>query len=255
MNHERPFLIEVCANSLESAAVAQEGGADRIELCDNIAEGGTTPSYGVLARTRELLHIGLCVLIRPCGGDFLYSDDEFDSILYDVEMCKRIGADGVVIGMLQADGNIDTSRCRHIVDAAGMMPTIFHRAFDMTPDPLRALNDVQALGCTRILTSGHAPTAWEGRDVLADLVRRAGDTLGILPGGGVNETNVAELVRHTGVQEVHVSLREQIPSGMLFQKTSISMGGTSSVPASDFVHSVSSSERIRAVRALAEKRV
>lgn len=220
----QPILIEVCANSVESALAAQTGGAARVELCSALVEGGITPSAAAIERAREQLHIKLHVLIRPRGGDFCYDDTEFAVIKRDIAFCKRAGADGVVIGILNPDGRIDTARTSELIAAARPMSVTFHRAFDMTADAFRALDDVLALGVERLLTSGQRGSAVEGRELIAELVRRAGDRLIVMPGAGVNESNVRELIATTGAREYHLSGQKKVASRMVYRNPHVFMG-------------------------------
>ncbi|WP_342316062.1 copper homeostasis protein CutC [Lysobacter sp. FW306-1B-D06B] len=206
--------LEIAANSLASALAAQEGGADRIELCENLGEGGCTPSYGTLAMARERLRIALYVLIRPRAGDFLYDTLERDTMLRDVEMCARLGCDGIVIGALDADGVVDAPLCRELIAAAGTLGVTFHRALDVARDPCEALESAIALGCERVLTSGASASAIDGVDTIAGLVQRAAGRIGVMAGAGVTSANVGELVRRTGVQDVHASAKALRPSHM-----------------------------------------
>src|SRR5579862_5938299 len=180
----QPVLLEVCANSVASALAAQEGGATRIELCENLYEGGTTPSYGQISLARNLLKIKIYVLIRPRGGDFLYSDMEFEIMKADIRHCVDVGCDGVVIGMLNADGTVDKARCAELVRIAkkGGLGVTFHRAFDMSSDMNQALEDIIAMGCERILTSGGKSTVVEGIHVVAQLIKKAAGRISIMPG-------------------------------------------------------------------------
>jgi copper homeostasis protein len=206
-------ILEIAAGSLASAQAAQEGGADRIELCGGLSEGGITPSYGVIAATREHVRLPLYVLIRPRAGDFLYSDDEFDVMQRDIETCARVGCDGVVIGALTEDGAID-QRCHGLVAAAGKLGVTFHRAFDASADLQRSLEDVVALGCERILTSGGRANAMQGADLIAGLVRHAAGRIVIMAGAGIRSGNLADIARRTGVHEFHGSARGVRPSPM-----------------------------------------
>ena len=209
------LLLEIAANSVGSALAAQAGGADRIELCENLGEGGTTPSYGTLARVRERLHIPVFVLVRPRGGDFLYDADELEVMKRDIETCARLGCDGVVIGALDADGDVDQTSCRELIAAAGTTMSItFHRAFDAARDQAQALEAIIALGCRRVLTSGAATSALEGVDTIAAHVRQAGDRIGILVGAGVNAANLPALVARSGAREFHGSARALHASAM-----------------------------------------
>jgi copper homeostasis protein len=197
-------LIEACIDSVPSALAAEAGGAGRVELCDNLIEGGTTPSAGTIAECRQRLRIPMFVMIRPRGGDFLYSDVEYAVMRRDIEHAKSLGADGVVLGMLTEEGRVDLDRTRRLVDAARPLPVTFHRAIDVSRDVEEALDALIDVGVDRVLTSGQAPTAPEGADLIGRLVRRAAGRIAILPGCGIDETNVAGLVAQTGVREVHV---------------------------------------------------
>ena len=203
----KPVTLEVCANSVTSALAAQGGGAVRVELCENLKEGGTTPSPGQILMARSLLHIKLYVLIRPRGGDFLYSDLEYQIMMADIRYCIEAGCDGVVIGMLNPDGSIDTERCLEMARLARQwgLGVTFHRAFDMCANQDKALEEIIEMGCERILTSGGKSTAMEGAYNIARLVSKAASRIKIMPGSGVSEANVADLVRFTGVSEVHSS--------------------------------------------------
>jgi len=201
------LLLEIAANSVESALAAQAGGADRVELCENLGEGGTTPSPGTLAVARERLRIPLYVLVRPRGGDFVYSPVEREAMLRDVEHCARLGCDGVVIGALDAHGGIDMALCRALAAAAGRMGLTFHRAFDCVADRAVALEDVAGLGCERILTSGGADDALRGAAAIAADIARAGDRLALMAGAGITPDNIAAVVRASGAGEAHASAR------------------------------------------------
>ena len=218
--------LEVCANSLTSALAAQDGGAIRVELCDNLSEGGTTPSYGQILMTRKLLHIKLYVLIRPREGDFLYTDLEFEIMKADINHCIEAGCDGVVIGILNADGSIDKLRCAELVKIAKRkgLGVTFHRAFDMCADVHQALEDIIEMGCERILTSGGKSTAIEGANVIAHLIEQAAGRITIMPGSGVSETTVADLIHFTKATEIHSSARGRVSSQMTFQNDHIIMG-------------------------------
>ena len=218
------YRFEICANSVASCIAAQEGGADRVELCAGIPEGGTTPSYGMICKARESISIGLNVIIRPRGGDFLYTRDELEEMLHDIRIAKELGADGLVFGCLLSDGSVDIEAMKPLMEAAGDTPVTFHRAFDHTSDPFKALEDIISLGCARILTSGCRPTALEGAGLLAQLVEKAGDRIIIMPGCGVKESNIAEIARLSGAREFHFSAREPVDSGMIFRNPDVAMG-------------------------------
>lgn len=238
--------LEVCSNSVTSALAAQEGGAFRVELCENLHEGGTTPSAGQLALARKLLNIKLYVLIRPRSGDFLYTDLEFDVIMADIQHCAEIGCDGVVIGILKADGSIDVERCRKAVDLARKhgLGVTFHRAFDMCNDQFKALEDIIELGCERILTSGGRSTAMEGITNIAQLVKKAAGRISIMPGSGINENNVADLVKYTGVTEVHSSARIFQRSKMEYLNDHILLSDNQG---DEYMIDVSSADKVRKI--------
>ncbi|TJZ77388.1 copper homeostasis protein CutC [Chitiniphilus eburneus] len=216
--------LEICAGSVASALAAQEGGAVRVEFCDNLFEGGTTPSHGAIAAARDRLWITLNVIIRPRGGDFLYDEVEFEVMKRDVLACKKLGADGVVIGLLTADGDVDVDRTRQLVELAAPMQVTFHRAFDVAREPLKALEDVIGAGCNRLLTSGQAPSALEGALLLAELNRIAAGRLAVMPGAGVRANNIGELVKVTGCREFHTSARAPRVSGMRWRNPTVKMG-------------------------------
>ncbi len=217
-------ILEICAGSVESAIAARDGGAKRIELCAALEIGGVTPSAGLIAEARKVEGIALNVIIRPRGGDFLYNSYEAASMEQDIITCRQLGADGVVIGALTADGDIDTVLCRRLVAAAGDMSVTFHRAFDMCRDPRKALEELIELGCDRVLTSGQAATATAGIPLLKELVEQAGERIIIMPGCGVNSTNAAAIISATGAKEIHASARKSVGSGMKFRHSGVSMG-------------------------------
>lgn len=208
------LILEIAANSVASALAAQEGGADRVELVSALELGGLTPSYATIALARERLRIPIYVLIRPRAGDFLYNDLECETMLRDIETCKALGCDGVVIGVLDADGNVDVERCRALIGAAGTLGVTFHRAFDMTRDPRQALEDVVALGCERVLTSGARPRAIDGVNLIAELVELAKDRVVVMPGAGIDQYNISAVREATGAREFHASAKYVRPSGM-----------------------------------------
>lgn len=214
MSAARPPRLEIAANSLASALAAQAGGADRVELCENLGEGGCTPSYGTIATAREHLHIPLYVLIRPRGGDFLYSPAECVAMRRDIEACVRLGCDGVVIGALDADGEVDRTVCRELIDAAGTLGVTFHRALDASRDPAAALEAVIALGCERVLTSGARTTALQGADTIAALVRQAAGRIAIMAGAGIDAQTLPRLRQRSGADEFHASARTLRASAM-----------------------------------------
>jgi copper homeostasis protein len=207
-------LLEIAANSLASALVAQDAGAHRIELCASLGEGGLTPSYATIAHARDRLRIPIHVLIRPRAGDFLYDELEIETMIGDIEQCVRLGCEGVVIGALEADGNVDQAQCRSLIAAAGPLGVTFHRAFDITRDPRRALEDIVGLGSERILTSGQQPTANGGAAMIRALIEQAGTRIVVMPGAGIDSTNVGALRAKTGATEFHASAKRALASGM-----------------------------------------
>ena len=211
------MILEIAANSLASALAAQDGGAGRVELCTALELGGLTPSPAQIALARERLRIPLYVLIRPRAGDFLYSDLEFETMQRDIETCAVLGCDGVVLGVLDADGRVDTARCRPLIAAAGKLGVTFHRAFDLTRDPLTALDDLIELGCERVLTSGTQASALEGAELIRQLVERSAGRIVVMPGAGVDAGNIGQLREMTGASEFHASAKRQHPSGMRWQ--------------------------------------
>ena len=219
-----PITLEICADSVESAVAAAQGGAHRIELCSNLLEGGVTPSSGLIATVRDRISIGLYVIIRPRGGDFCYSPDEFASMEQDVLSAKQLGADGVVLGILQEDGRVDVPRTRQLVELARPLKVTFHRAFDMSSDLGKSLEDVIAIGVDRVLTSGGEQTVENGLQTVASLTKRASDRVIIMAGAGVTRNNVRSIITRTGVHEVHASLRVLVQSPMRHRNERISMG-------------------------------
>ena len=206
MSVEAAILVEACVDSVASSLAAQRGGARRLELCDALFDGGTTPSAGMIAACKAAVSIPVFVMIRPRGGGFVYSDAERDVMQRDVVIAREFGADGIVIGGLRPDGNVDLELVRSLVQAARGLPVTFHRAFDLTPDLEAAVESLADAGVRRILTAGGASTAAEGATRLAELVRRAGSRLVVMAGGGVREENVRKVVSVSGVREVHVRL-------------------------------------------------
>lgn len=210
------YIIEIATSDFITTASAVKGGADRIELCGNLAEGGTTPSYGTILKCREAFSVQLYPIIRPRGGDFLYSDEEFEIMLQDVRLCKQLHCDGVVIGMLRADGSIAKDECKKLVDAAYPLGVTFHRAFDRCRDPFEALEQLVEMGCERILTSGQRPAAPDGVDLITQLNKAADERIIIMPGSGVRAENIRMLAEKTGCTEFHSSLRGKVASSMEF---------------------------------------
>ena len=245
--------IEICANSVESAAKAQEGGAYRVELCAGIPEGGTTPSFGEIRMARQLLQqTKLHVIIRPRGGDFLYTQLEQEIMLHDIKVARQLGADGVVFGCLTAEGNVDVPAMKKLMNAVGDMSVTFHRAFDMCRNPMEALEDIIELGCHRILTSGQEATAPAGIPLLKELIEKADGRIIIMPGCGVKPSNILELAEETGATEFHFSGRSSLESDMIYRNPKVSMGGT--VKIEEYQRDVTDVEIVKeAVSILAQK--
>lgn len=226
-------IIEICANSAQSCVEAEAGGAHRVELCAGIPEGGTTPSYGEIRTTQALTStIDINVIIRPRGGDFLYTSPEIQSMLYDIEMCRQLNVHGVVFGCLTPEGDIDKPLMRRLTEAAGPLSVTCHRAFDVCRDPFAALEDLIELGCDRILTSGQQSDAVKGIPLLAELVKCAAGRIIIMPGCGVRETNIAKIEAETGAAEFHTSARSIVYSKMAYRNENVPMG--SNIATSEF---------------------
>ena len=242
-------LIEVCVDSVESAIEAERGGAGRVELCDNLLEGGTTPSVGAIAVARENLTIDLHVIIRPRGGDFCYSDTDFEVMKHDIGIAKQLGANGVVLGILNRDGKVDRERTGALIELARPLRVTFHRAFDMTRDPYQALETIIELGAERILTSGQEASVLEGLDLIAELIRRAKNRIIIMPCGGVNERNISKVIAASGASEIHVTGFSKVESEMRHRNERVFMGGALRQP--EYLRSVTDADKIsRLKRAL-----
>jgi copper homeostasis protein len=215
------FKLEVIAFDIESCQLIEKAGAHRIELCDNPGDGGTTPSYGMIQLARKNVSIDLFPIIRPRGGDFLYSNDEFEIMKTDIGICKKLGCDGVVTGLLNTDGSIDKKRTTQLVELAYPMSVTFHRAFDRSNDPFSALTDIIDSGCERILTSGQHKLAINGIDLIAALIKKADNEIIIMPGSGIRLENINDIVEQTNATEFHTSARISKNSEMNFQKQSM----------------------------------
>lgn len=213
--------LEIAVFTIESALLAASAGADRLELCENPAEGGTTPSYGTLKIVRERISIPVFPIIRPRGGDFFFSEDAFEVMKKDISLCKELQFEGVVTGSLLRNGTIDTEHTKQLVELAYPMEVSFHRAFDRAIEPLQALDDIIACGCTRLLTSGQVPNAFDGKELIKTLIDKAADRIIIMPGSGVRSGNILELAKFTGTTELHSSARIDQPSSMLHQQKSM----------------------------------
>jgi copper homeostasis protein len=239
------FKIEVCTDNVESSIEAQNAGADRIELCNNLPEGGTTPGFGLVKSARENLAIGLHVIIRPRGGDFLYSALEFDIMKKEIDACRECGVDGVVLGILESGGEIDIERTAKLIEFARPMSVTYHRAFDMCINPFKGLEAVIDTGADRLLTSGQRNSAYEGILLIKDLVEQAGDRIIIMPGSGINESNIENIARVTRAKEFHFTGRKVIESGMIFRREDISMGAANGMP--EYFRKVVNPDLIRSI--------
>jgi copper homeostasis protein len=220
------MLLEACVNSVQSAIEAERGGADRVELCENMADGGCTPGIGSVVILRKYLKTDLFVMIRPRGGDFLYSDVEFEIMKQDILRVKDAGADGVVFGILKPEGTIDRQRMKEMADLARPMKITCHRAFDLTSDPYQAMEDLISIGIDRILTSGQAENALVGAPLIKKLLAQSKRRISILAGGGIKENNIREVIAATGADEYHVYLTKSVSSAMSFIRGNVALGKT-----------------------------
>jgi copper homeostasis protein len=245
------IIFEACVDSLEAALAAQEGGADRVELCVNLPEGGVTPSAGLTDMVCSLLKIPVMVIVRPRGGDFLYSDSEFQLMKKEIEFIKTKKARGVVSGILNADGTIDKERTKELIDIARPLEFTFHRAFDMTRDPFEALDVLIELGADRVLTSGQEITAHAGIVLIQKLAEKAGSRISIMPGSGINERNAVEIINRCGVKEIHSSARVKKRSKMLFKNEKTYMSGTQEI--SEYEIMTASADKVRAIKQTIEQ--
>ncbi|XP_067938066.1 copper homeostasis protein cutC homolog isoform X2 [Watersipora subatra] len=241
--------MEVCVDSIISAISAEKGGATRLELCANLLEGGTTPSLGLALTVKTKVSIPVFALIRPRGGDFLYTDDEFQVMKMDViAMCEG-GIDGIVIGLLKRDGTVDSDRCAELIalakDRVSSIKVTFHRAFDMTGDYEKALEDIVNLGCERILTSGLDSSALEGTLVIKKCIELANDRIIIMPGGGINERNIERILEQTAAKEFHCSARKNEDSLMECQNTHVCMG--TSLCSQEYVTRVADEQKLQRI--------
>lgn len=243
-------LIEICVEGIDGLVAAQEAGGDRVELCASLLEGGLTPSLGVIRQALAVATIPFHVIIRPRGGDFLYSAAEFDSMLDDVAALRDLGAPGIVVGCLTADGRIDEARMAALVQRAGAMKVTCHRAFDMTADPAEALEALVRCGVHRVLTSGQRDTALEGAALLRDLMMQAGDRIVVMGCGRLNASNIASVVRMTGLKELHFSAPSQKSSAMAYRNAKVRMGAA---PDREYQLTVTDPEAVRAAIAAARE--
>jgi copper homeostasis protein len=237
-----PVTLEICVDSPQSALAAQRGGADRLELCASLFDGGTSPSAGMIATVRGLAKIDLYVMIRPRSGDFCYSDDEFAAMQRDTAMAKQLRADGVAFGILNYDGTVDATRCRELLHQARPLQATFHRAFDMTRDLPQALQDIIALGFDRVLTSGGEQQVHDAIPAVRRLLEIASNRISLMIGSGIRSDNVRELISQTGVRELHASARHIEASAMQFRNEKIRMG---TLPDQEYQRAVVDEEEVR----------
>jgi copper homeostasis protein len=228
-------VLEICVDSVESAAAAESGGAQRVELCSALAEGGLTPSLGLIRAVRSRIEIGVHVMIRPRAGDFLYSEDDLAVMREDIALAAQCGADGVALGLLTAEGDVDVERTRELVELARPMEVTFHRAIDMARDIESALEDVIRTGADRVLTSGAETTAMQGRHRIRKLVQSSDRRIGVIAAGSIRAENVTEIAKATCALEFHAALRRPVPSRIKHQRRKVHLG---SPGVDDYTHSV-----------------
>jgi copper homeostasis protein len=244
------MICEVVVYNIDSALRAQEGGADRLELCDNPAEGGTTPSYAMIEQVRQHISMDVYVMLRPRGGDFCYSNYEFHIMKRDLSQCQRLSVDGVVFGILKEDGTMDNERCTELIRKAKPLKVTCHRAFDMTRDPFEALEACIEIGFDRILTSGLQSNASDGVSLIAELIQKAKGRIAIMPGSGVNEETVADIVKKTAAREIHFSATAFKESVMRYRNSDIAAMGDDA--GMEYKYRTVDPERVRLIRSLAE---
>ena len=243
------MIFEICVDSIAGVRAAKAAGADRAELCADLLEGGITPSLGMIRQARTIPGIGLHVMIRPRGGDFLFDDDEFAIMRSDIETAKAEGADGVVIGLLTAAGEVDAARTRELIALARPLSVTFHRAFDVAAEPFRALEALIELGVDRVLTSGQEASVLEGLPLIVELMNRASNRIIVMPGGGITERNVDRLVAAASPREIHFAALEPAPSAMRFRRPHVFMGGELRPPEYDRLDTSAASVRSVIVKA------
>ncbi|PID89582.1 MAG: copper homeostasis protein CutC [Bacteroidia bacterium] len=237
------FEIEICADSIESVLAAAEAGADRVELCESLCEGGTTPSFGLISVAKQWVDIDVFVLIRPRKGNFVYSQHEIEIMTKDIEAAVKAGADGIVIGCLTSDGEINTAACKKLIAAAQSLPVTFHRAFDVCKNPTKALEDIKNLSVQRILTSGQQNKAIDGVELLAKLNKQAENAIKIMAGSGVDEHNILEIAKRSGAKAFHASLRSEKEEPPFYTNKNVLFNCTPEIP--EFTRKISDSSRIK----------
>ena len=229
------MLLEICVTSLESALLAEQAGADRIELCDGLSDGGKTPSYGLIKLVTEKIKIPVHVMIRPRAGDFFYSDLEFEVMKHDIQIAKQLNANGVVIGVLTQDGAVDVERTKQLIEIARPMKITFHRAFDMTVDPFEALDDLIECGVDYALTSGHRDKAMEGAEQIFRLQQRTNNKIEIMAGSGVTDKTIVELATKTKIKSFHASAKKMVSSKMVYKNRNISFSSSNQISEYDLL--------------------
>ena len=245
-------IIEICLENVESVIAAERGGADRVELCSDLFEGGLSPSIGCIKVAKKLSNISINAMVRPRGGDFCYSDIEFEVMKEEIKAFKREGVNALVFGILTPDGRIDKDRCKELVELSRPLSVTFHRAFDMTRDPFEALDDLIEIGVNRVLTSGQEATAYEGMDTLKKLIDIAGDRIIIMPGCGIKERNFKKIDSFLHAKEYHMSLSSPKETKMTFHPGHIYMGGL--LRQSEFLLSETNSERVKNIINIASEK-
>ncbi len=240
--------MEVCIDSVESAVNAERGGASRLELCACLGEGGTTPTLGTLRVVKTTTTLPVFVMIRPRGGDFLYTENEYQIMKEDIRILKEEGVNGFVFGLLTPEGDIDIKRMKELLTFCRPLPVTFHRAFDMVKKPVDSLETLIQLGVDRILTSGCERNALEGAPLIKALIKQANGRISIMPGGGITENNLEHILTETGAKEFHCSARVSVESGMEYQNEHVCMGGSG---ASEYTTKTTSVDRVRRLVAIA----
>ncbi|XP_071793478.1 copper homeostasis protein cutC homolog isoform X2 [Asterias amurensis] len=238
--------MEVCVDSVRSAVEAERGGASRIELCASLAEGGITPSLGLLRVVKSTIKLPVFVLIRPRGGDFLYSSQEVDVIREDIKLCKENGADGFVFGALTSSGDVDHQICKEFIELCRPLPVTFHRAFDMCRNAYTSLRDIINLGFERLLTSGQETSALEGLPLIKEIIQRAKNRITVMPGGGINERNLDRILTESGAREFHCSARSTEDSSMVHRNNRVAMGASLKSP--EFSYKFADKELIQTLK-------
>lgn len=244
-----PGILEICCTSYDSAIIAQQAGANRIELCDNIFEGGTTPSIGIIRQVCSYLGIPCYILFRPRGGNFIYSDKEFEVMKEDIRYCREAGVQGIVSGILSDHCGIDVDRTTELVNLAGDMDFTFHRAFDLVVDPMKSLQEVISTGASRILTSGLKNTVGEGMSMIKQLIKWSNSEINIMAGGGLSSVNISELINETGCMEFHTTAKSWKSTAV--NCNSVSMNSLKDIPEDKIM--VTSAEEINKLREIIDK--